>query len=83
MKLNKKAFCLTTGIFLSIGNFLVINYLLIMGTPGETIAILGHFYFGFSFSFVGSLLGLIWGFVYGFILGWLFALLYNLFAKTS
>lgn len=83
MKLSKKAFGLTSGILCGAAIFLLTNFLIIKGTEGETISLLGHFCFGYSFSFLGSLFGLIWGFVYSFIAGWLFAFFYNLFVKKS
>ena len=83
MKLSKKAFGLTAGILWGVAIFLVTNFLLLKGTEGKTMTLLGHFCFGYSFSFLGSIIGLIWGFVYGFISGWLFAFFHNLFVKTS
>jgi len=81
MKLSKKAFALTAGILWGLGIFLVTNFFLIKGAPGQTISLLENFYFGYEFSFLGSLIGLAWGFIYGFIVGWLFAFLNNLFVK--
>lgn len=83
MKLSKLAFGLTSGIFAGIAIFLVTNYLLLIGAPGEFVSSLTNFCFGYSYSFLGSILGLIWGFIYGSIAGWVFAFLYNLFVKTS
>jgi hypothetical protein len=83
MKLNKKACALAGGILCGGAVFLVTIFLLITGSPGNTISALKNIYIGYSFSYLGSLVGLAWGFVEGFIAGWLFAFLYNLFAKES
>lgn len=83
MKLSKKAFGLTAGIITGAAVFLLTNFLLLKGSEGKTISVLGQIYFGYSFSFLGSIVGLIWGFIYSFIGGWLFASIYNLFIKSS
>jgi len=77
MKLNPKAFALTAGILWGAAVFLATIWLLIYGSQGLTISLLGKFYLGYSLSIGGAFIGLIWGFVDGLILGWLFALLYN------
>ena len=83
MKLNKIALGLTTGIIWGVGIFLATNFLLIIGSQGQTISKLNAFYFGYSYSFLGSLVGLVYGFIDGFIIGWLFGLLYNFFAQKK
>ncbi|MDP8206667.1 MAG: bacteriophage holin [Candidatus Electryonea clarkiae] len=81
MKIKPLALALTAGIFWGAAVMLATWWLLIRGSGGSTIVLLGNFYLGYSFSWIGSIIGLIWGFVDGFICGYLFALLYNVFAK--
>jgi len=81
MKLNKKAFALSTGILWGIAVFAVTNILLIVGSKGQLVSALDNIYIGYSYSFLGSLIGSVWGFVDGFIAGWIFAFIYNLFVK--
>ncbi|MFQ5583305.1 MAG: bacteriophage holin [Calditrichia bacterium] len=79
MKLNPKAFAITAGLMWGFGLFLVTIWLLIIGSRGETISLIGKFYFGYSLSVVGAFLGLLWGFIDGLIGGFLFAWIYNKF----
>ncbi|HEB84534.1 MAG TPA: hypothetical protein ENI92_05980 [Bacteroidetes bacterium] len=81
MKLRPLALALAFGILWGAAVMVATWWLLITGSAGGTISLIGKFYLGYSFSFVGSLIGLIWGFVDGFVCGYLVALLYNLFAK--
>jgi len=78
MKLNTKAFALTAGIIWGISIFIATIWILISGSQGKTISLLGVFYFGYSCSIGGAFIGLIWGFVDGLIVGFIFAWLYNL-----
>jgi len=64
MKLSKKAFGLSAGIFSGVGVFFVTNFFIIAGSGGVTLDTLHRLFFGYSFSFLGSIFGLIWGFVY-------------------
>ena len=79
MKLNPKALALTSGIFWGLAVFIATIWLIIIGSPGTTISLLGKFYIGYCLSIGGAFIGLLWGFVDGLICGYLFALLYNLF----
>jgi hypothetical protein len=77
MKLNVKAFALTSGILWGAGVFFVTLWLITLGYEGGMMRQLNHFYFGYSFSVVGAFIGLVYGFVDGAICGALFAWLYN------
>lgn len=83
MKLNTRAVALAGGILWGGIVFVATIWLLISGTQGKTISLLGLFYFGYQFSYVGAFIGLLWGFVNGFIFGYLFALLYNAFVPKE
>ena len=77
MKLNIKAFGLTCGILWGLAVLLSTYWIIIIGSPGSTLALIQKFYFGYSVSWLGGIVGLIWGFVDGFICGAIFAWLYN------
>jgi hypothetical protein len=77
MKLNLKAFALTSGILWGAAVFLMTLWLIAFGYEGGIMRQLDHFYFGYSVSVVGAVIGLAYGFVDGAIGGALFAWLYN------
>ena len=83
MKLNAKALALTSGILWGLAVFIATIWLMIIGSPGGTISLLGKFYFGYSLSFGGAIIGLIWGFIDGLICGFIFAWLYNLLSPKE
>ena len=83
MRLNTKAFALTSGIFLGAAVFLMTIWLLVFGFEGQQIRTLDHFYFGYSFSFIGAVIGAVWGFIDGALCGLVFAWLYNRFNGTQ
>jgi hypothetical protein len=77
MKLNIKAFSLTSGIILGLGIFVMTWWVIAFeGATGATTA-LGAVYRGYNISPSGSIIGLIWGAVDGLIAGAIFAWLYN------
>ncbi len=78
MKLNIKAFALTSGIVWGVGLFLLTLWIMAFdGATGEP-TLLGRLYRGYSISPGGSIIGLIWGFADGLIFGAIFAWLYNI-----
>jgi hypothetical protein len=80
MKLNTKAFALTSALFWGLGLFFLTWWIIIFeGATGNT-TFTGHIYRGYSISPVGSIFGLIWGFFDALIGGAIFAWLYNLIA---
>jgi hypothetical protein len=77
MKLNIKAFALTSGIILGLGIFVLTWWVIAFdGATGATTPI-GAVYRGYNISPSGSIIGLIWGAVDGLIGGAIFAWLYN------
>ena len=82
MKLNIKAFGLTCGILWGLAVLLSTYWIIVTGSPGNTLALLQKFYFGYSVSWVGGIIGLIWGFVDGFVFGAIFVWLYNKLAAS-
>lgn len=87
MRLNVRAFALTTGLVWGIGVFLLTWWIMAFeGASGEVTA-LGRIYHGYALTPVGSVVGLIWALVDGLLGGAVFAWLYNRFvgatARTS
>lgn len=84
MRLNVKAFALTSALMWGLGLFFLTWWIIIFeGATGDTTFI-GHVYRGYNISPIGSIWGLIWGFFDALIGGAIFAWLYNLIAgRTS
>lgn len=78
MELRKRSFGFALGLVWGLTVMLGTWFLLMIGSRGGTIALLGAFYKGYSFSFLGGIVGFIWGFIDGFICGFLLAWFYNL-----
>lgn len=82
MKLDIKAFALTTGLLWAIGLFGMTWWLILLeGKAAEPIG-LGRFYRGYSVSPIGSLIGFLWALPDGFIGGAVFAWVYNRFVGS-
>ena len=78
MKLNVKAFALTSGIIWGVGLFLLTWWIIAFdGATGEP-TLIGRLYLGFDISPAGSVIGFVWAFADGLIGGAIFAWLYNL-----
>lgn len=83
MKLNVRAFALTTGLIWGLGLFfLTIWIILFEGETGE-VTLIGKIYRGYNLTYGGSFIGLIWGFIDGLIGGAIFAWLYNFIIGRS
>lgn len=83
MKLNVKAFALSTGLLWGVSVFMMTWWLIYReGTTGEPI-FLERFYLGFDITPLGSVIGLIWALPDGFIGGAVFAWLYNALASKT
>ena len=83
MKLNVKAFSLTTALICGIGLFLLTWWVILFEGATGAKTVIGLVYRGYNISPLGSLIGLLWGIVDGFIGGIIFAWLYNLFVGNS
>lgn len=77
LKLDVRAFALTTSLILGVGLFFLTWWLIAFeGATGDP-TLIGRIYRGYSVSPVGSLIGLAWGLLDGLIGGAIFAWLYN------
>ena len=83
MKLDVKAFAVTSGLLLGLGLFLVTWWIILLDGPSGHVTFIGRIYRGYYLTAGGSLVGLIWGLVDGAIGGALFAWLYNTIAGRS
>jgi hypothetical protein len=77
MKLNVKAFALTSALFWGLGLFFLTWWIIIFEGATSDITFIGHIYRGYNISPVGSIFGLIWGFFDALIGAAIFAWLYN------
>ena len=79
LKLDRVAFGLSLGTLAGLGLFLATVILLFKGgdVVGPNLALLSHYFPGYTVSSVGSLIGLLYGFVAGFGIGWGFAFVRN------
>jgi hypothetical protein len=83
MKLNVKAFCLTTGILWAAAVLLVgIANLIWSGYGGAFLQLIASIYPGYDAtrSFGAVIVGTLYALLDGFVLGLVFALVYNLIA---
>lgn len=77
LKLDVRAFALTTSLILGVGLFFLTWWLIAFeGATGDP-TLIGRIYRGYSISPMGSLIGLAWGLLDGLIGGAIFAWLYN------
>ncbi len=86
MKLNIKAFCLTTGILWAVAVFLVgVANLMWSGYGGAFLQVIASIYPGYDASpSIGAVIvGTLYALVDGLALGLVFAWVYNLFAGRS
>jgi hypothetical protein len=80
MKLNVRAFSITTALIAGVGLFLATWWIILFEGASDAVTFIGRVYRGYSISPLGSVFGLIWGLVDGFIGGLIFSWLYNLFS---
>ena len=86
MKLNIKAFCLTTGILWAVAVFLVgVANLMWSGYGGAFLQVIASIYPGYdaSRSIGAVIVGTVYALVDRLVLGLVFAWVYNLFAGRS
>ena len=77
MRLDVKAFAITSAVIWGVGLFLATWWMMIsQGATGEA-TLIGKIYPGYSVSPLGSVIGLFWAVVDGLIVGAAFAWIYN------
>ena len=83
MRLNVKAFALTTAILSGAGSFLLTLLSVSTGFAREFFEIIAPFHPGYSHTFLGALISAFWMFIYGLIAGALFSSIYNSLLKKQ
>ncbi|HSK18811.1 MAG TPA: hypothetical protein VK912_06705 [Longimicrobiales bacterium] len=80
LRINARAWGISTGLLLGLGVFLATNLLVVRGgvNVGQHLQLLGIYFPGYTVTFVGSLIGFVYAFVVGYgvgrIIGWIYAL---------
>jgi hypothetical protein len=83
MKLNVKAFALTSGLILGTVLFEFTWWVIAFDGITRETTLIGMLYRGYTISPLGSIVGLVWGFIDGAIFGGIFAWLYNLLSARQ
>ena len=82
--LHKRAFGVAVGLAAGLSIMLATWIYLVRGPfPGENLALLSHYFAGYTVSWPGSVIGFLWGMVTGFVGGWFFAFCRNLVLALS
>ncbi|MBI5205131.1 MAG: hypothetical protein HZA11_09455 [Nitrospirae bacterium] len=81
MKLNLKAFALTTAILSGAGSFVLTLSSVLTGFAKEFLELIAPFHPGYTHTISGVFISAFWMFIYGLIAGVLFSSLYNSFLK--
>jgi hypothetical protein len=80
LRINARAWGISTGLLLGFGVFLATNLLVLRGgaNVGQHLQLLAIYFPGYTVTFVGSLIGFVYAFVVGYgvgrIIGWIYAL---------
>ena len=79
LRINGRAWGISTGMLLGLGLFLATNALVIKGGPnvGQHLQLLSVYFPGYTVTFVGSLIGFVYAFVLGYGLGRVIGTIYN------
>jgi len=79
LRINARAWGISTGLLLGLGLFLATNALVLKGGAmvGQHLRLLSIYFPGYSVSFVGSLIGFVYAFVLGYGLGRVIGTIYN------
>jgi hypothetical protein len=79
MRLNARAWGISTGLLLGGGLFLATIFLVIRGGPmvGQHLSMLRVFFPGYSVTWLGAFVGFIYAFVLGYGLGRIIGSVYN------
>lgn len=79
LRINARAWGISTGMLLGLGLFLATNALVLKGgiNVGQHLQLLSVYFPGYSVTFVGSLIGFMYAFVLGYGLGRVIGMVYN------
>lgn len=84
LRLNARAWGISTGLLLGLGLFIATNILVLRGgeVVGPHLGLLGIYLPGYRVTFLGSLVGFVYMFVIGYALGRLIGVIYNAAARV-
>jgi hypothetical protein len=85
LRLNERAWGISTGLLLGFGLFIATNVLVLRGGPnvGQHLALLAIYFPGYRVTFWGSLVGFVYAFVLGYALGRVIGIVYNRLAGIA
>jgi hypothetical protein len=85
LRLNERAWGISTGLLLGFGLFIATNVLVLRGGPnvGQHLALLAIYFPGYRVTFWGSVVGFVYAFVVGYALGRLIGIVYNRLASIA
>ena len=85
LRLNERAWGISTGLLLGGGLCIATNVLVIKGGPnvGQHLGLLGVYFPGYRVTVAGSLVGFVYAFVVGYALGRLIGMVYNRLAGVA
>jgi hypothetical protein len=81
MKLNMKAFAITSGLCVGFGLFAFTWWVIVFDGITNDPTLIGILYRGYNISPLGSFIGLGYGLIDGFIFGGIFSWVYNKLAN--
>lgn len=81
MRLNVKAFALTTAILAGAGSFALTLFSVLTGFAKDFFELIAPFHPGYTHTISGVFISTFWMFIYGLIVGVLFSSIYNSFLK--
>lgn len=81
MRLNVKAFALTSAILSGVISFILTLISVLTGYAREFFELIAPFHPGYTHTFLGALISAFWMFIYGYVIGVAFARIYNAIAK--
>ena len=81
MRLNVKAFALTSAILSGVISFIITLISVLTGYAREFFELIAPFHPGYTHTFLGALISAFWMFIYGYVIGVAFARIYNAIAK--
>jgi hypothetical protein len=82
--LHKRAFGTAVGLATGVLIFAATAVYIIRDPhPGFALALLGHYFYGYTVSWSGAVIGFAWGFGTGFVAGWFIAFCRNLVLAVS
>lgn len=85
LRINARAWGISTGLVFGFGLFLATNVLTLRGgeNVGRHLQLLGIYFPGYRVTFLGSLVGFVYAFVLGYGIGRVIGYVYNRAAGTS